>query len=166
MLLFSVICCEFLPVVRLHLVKLFFPRKTKKKSLKSSAFFLSRHLPGEKFIQLNKHVLQAIYNLPLITFHTNICPNLVVERTWFFWVHCRRFFIARRGEIAKRHAIGLKKQFGMGELRSFGGWPSKIEVIGALGMVSKLNMNPVLSQLHKWFSPRSVMQCTFCSNQS
>ena len=120
MLLFSVICWEFLAVVRLHLVKLFsLVKRGKKKSPKNSTFFLSRHLPGEKFIQLNKHVLQAIYSLPLITFHTNICPNLVpLSGLDFFLVHCSRE-IARGGEIAKSHAVGLKKQFGMGELRSF-----------------------------------------------
>ena len=117
MLLFSVICWEFLAVVRLHLAKLFsLENARKKKSPKNSTFFLSRHLPGEKFIQLNKHVLQAIYSLPLITFHTNICPNLVpLSGLDFFWAIVA---VKSPGAVKSQKAMP-KKQFGMGELRSF-----------------------------------------------
>ena len=153
---------------------------------------MSRHLPGEKLIQLNKHVLQAIYSLPLITFHTNICPNLVpLSGLDFFLVHCSRE-IARRGEIAKSHAVGLKKQFGMGELRSFlvdtfigdeypnlylePKWPPVLigvsalfwgvdlqKVIGALGMISKLNIIIPTSQVIFAYKRDAG---TLCSNQS
>ena len=121
MLLFSVICWEFLAVVRLHLVKLFFPRKTrKKKRVPKSALFswVVISLAKNSSNWTNMFYKQFTACLSSLSTPTSALTLSLWADLIFFWVHCSRE-IARRGEIAKSHAVGLKKQFGMGELRSF-----------------------------------------------
>ena len=92
MLLFSVICWEFLAVVRLHLVKLFFPRKTRKKEFQKQHFFswVVISLAKNSSNWTNMFYKQFTACLALSTPTSALTLSLWADLI-FLLVHCSRF---------------------------------------------------------------------------